>query len=61
MKFGGVGLGRMGLSLGELAVERGHEMVAWDAQDSAREQAETAGCVRSRTWRTCRASCRRPA
>jgi 6-phosphogluconate dehydrogenase len=43
MTFGIVGLGRMGLSLGELAVERGHEVVAWDPDDSAREQAEKAG------------------
>ncbi len=43
MKFGIVGLGRMGVSLGELAVQRGHEVVAWDPEDSAREQAEKAG------------------
>lgn len=43
MRFGIVGLGRMGLSLGKLAVERGHEVVAWDPDDSAREQAEKAG------------------
>ncbi len=43
MRFGIVGLGRMGLSLGELAVERGHEVVAWDPEDSAREKAEKAG------------------
>ena len=43
MRFGIAGLGRMGLSLGELAVERGHEVVAWDPDESAREQAEKAG------------------
>ncbi len=42
MKFGIVGLGRMGLSLGKLAVERGHEVVAWDPEDWARKQAEKA-------------------
>ena len=43
MRFGIAGLGRMGLSLGELAVKRGHEVVAWDPDDSAREQAGKAG------------------
>lgn len=43
MKFGIVGLGRMGLSLGELAVEKGHEVVAWDPDDSARQSATKAG------------------
>lgn len=42
MSFGIVGLGRMGLSLGKLAVERGPEVVAGDPEDSAREQAEKA-------------------
>lgn len=43
MRFGIVGLGRMGLSLGERAVERGHEVVAWDPDESAREAAAEAG------------------
>ena len=43
MKFGIVGLGRMGLSLGELAGERGHEVVAWDPDESARASAGKAG------------------
>ena len=45
MKFGIVGLERIGLSLGKLAVERGHEVVAGDPEDSAREQAENAGML----------------
>jgi 6-phosphogluconate dehydrogenase len=43
MRFGIVGLGRMGLSLGQLAVQRGHEVVAWDPDDSARDAADGAG------------------
>jgi 6-phosphogluconate dehydrogenase len=43
MRFGIVGLGRMGLSLGQLAVERGHEVVAWDPDESARQAADRAG------------------
>ena len=43
MRLGILGLGRMGLSLGELAAQRGHEVVAWDPSDSAREQAGKAG------------------
>ncbi len=43
MKFGIVGLGRMGLSLGELAAKRGHEVIAWDPDESARESAAKAG------------------
>lgn len=40
MRFGIVGLGRMGLSLGHLAVTQGHEVVGWDPDDRARASAE---------------------
>lgn len=43
MKFAIIGLGRMGLSLGELAVERGHEVVGWDPSDDARSAAAERG------------------
>ena len=43
MRFAIVGLGRMGLSLGQLAVQRGHEVVAWDPDESARRSAGDAG------------------
>lgn len=43
MRFAIAGLGRMGLSLGELAVKQGHEVVGWDPDDSARESAEKVG------------------
>ena len=43
MKFGIVGLGRMGLSLGELAISRDHEAVGWDPSDQARERARCSG------------------
>jgi 6-phosphogluconate dehydrogenase len=43
MTFGIVGLGRMGLSLGQMAVERGHEVVAWDPDASTRDTASQAG------------------
>lgn len=43
MQFGIVGLGRMGLNLGELAAERGHEVVACDPDDSARRSADKGG------------------
>jgi 6-phosphogluconate dehydrogenase len=43
MRFAIAGLGRMGLSLGQLAVEQGHEVVGWDPDDDARQAAEKAG------------------
>lgn len=43
MRFGIVGLGRMGYSLGTLAVERGHEVVGWDPSGKAREDAARGG------------------
>ncbi len=43
MRFAIVGLGRMGLSLGELAVQRGHQVVAWDPAEPARAAAQQAG------------------
>jgi 6-phosphogluconate dehydrogenase (decarboxylating) len=36
MRFAIVGLGRTGLSLGQLAVERGHDVVAWGPDRSTR-------------------------
>lgn len=43
MKFGIVGLGRMGLSLGGSAVTQGHEVVGWDPDDQARASAKEQG------------------
>lgn len=43
MKFAIIGLGRMGLSLGGLAVEQGHEVVGWDPSDEARSSAADHG------------------
>lgn len=43
MDVGLLGLGRMGASLGGLAVQRGHRVVAWDPGDDARREAATAG------------------
>ncbi len=43
MQFAIVGLGRMGLSLGRLAVKQGHRVVGWDPDDSAREAAGDVG------------------
>ncbi len=43
MRFAIVGLGRMGISLGELAVKNGHEVIGWDPDDSARQAAADAG------------------
>jgi 6-phosphogluconate dehydrogenase len=43
MRFGVIGLGRMGLSLGQLAVEQGHEPVGWDPSEEARKSAEGLG------------------
>jgi 6-phosphogluconate dehydrogenase len=43
MRFGIVGLGRMGLSLAALAVERGHEVVGWDPGADARSTATARG------------------
>lgn len=43
MRFAIIGLGRMGLSLGELAVERGHEVVGWDPDEAARSRAAETG------------------
>ncbi|MPZ74079.1 MAG: NADP-dependent phosphogluconate dehydrogenase [Nitriliruptorales bacterium] len=43
MKFGIAGLGRMGHSLGTLAIEHGHEVVGWDPSDAARERARSVG------------------
>lgn len=41
MDVGIVGLGRMGVSLASLAVERGHVVVGWDPDDEARNQARS--------------------
>lgn len=43
MKFAIVGLGRMGLSVGALAVKYGYEVVGWDPDDDARSVAQEAG------------------
>lgn len=43
MKFGIVGLGRMGLSLGGLAINQGHEVVGWDPFGDARKRADASG------------------
>lgn len=43
MKFAIVGLGRMGLSLGQLAIERGHEVLGWDPSSDARSAAAQRG------------------
>jgi 6-phosphogluconate dehydrogenase len=43
MKFAIVGLGRMGLSLGQCAVRRGHGVVAWDPDDRARAAGRDVG------------------
>lgn len=43
MKFGIVGLGRMGLSLGHLAVTQGHDVIGWDPDDQARASAKEQG------------------
>ena len=43
MKFGIVGLGRMGLSLGALAATHAHEVVGWDPFDEARQRARDGG------------------
>ncbi|HVL97837.1 MAG TPA: NAD(P)-binding domain-containing protein [Egibacteraceae bacterium] len=39
MRLAVIGLGRMGLSLGELAIDRGHEVVGWDPSADARSTA----------------------
>lgn len=43
MEFAVIGLGRMGLSLGALAVEQGHQVVGWDPDDEARKAGDDAG------------------
>ncbi len=43
MKFGIVGLGRMGLSLGRLAVTQDHEVIGWDPDHQARAGAQEQG------------------
>jgi 6-phosphogluconate dehydrogenase len=43
MRFGIVGLGRMGHSLGTLAVDNGHDVVGWDPFEDARERARDGG------------------
>ncbi|MDP9443995.1 MAG: NADP-dependent phosphogluconate dehydrogenase [Actinomycetota bacterium] len=43
MRFAIVGLGRMGISLGQLAAKNGHEVIGWDPDDSARSAAADAG------------------
>lgn len=43
MRFAIAGLGRMGLSLGQLAVERGHEVLGWDPDEDARQSAGKVG------------------
>ncbi|MDP9451948.1 MAG: NAD(P)-binding domain-containing protein [Actinomycetota bacterium] len=43
MRFAIVGLGRMGLSLGKLAVKQGHQVVGWDPDDNARKAGDDRG------------------
>lgn len=43
MRFAIVGLGRMGISLGELAAKNGHDVIGWDPEESARSAAADAG------------------
>lgn len=43
MKFAVIGLGRMGVSLGRLAVEQGHDVVGWDPSGAARAAAHDRG------------------
>jgi 6-phosphogluconate dehydrogenase len=43
VRFGLIGLGRMGRSLGELALHSGHEPVSWDPSDEARRVAVDRG------------------
>jgi 6-phosphogluconate dehydrogenase (decarboxylating) len=59
MKSGIVGLQRMGLNLGKLAVERGHEVVAGDPKNRHGSRLRMPGCFRERAWSTCRLSARR--
>lgn len=39
MRFAIIGLGRMGISIGGLALRQGHEVVGWDLNPEARESA----------------------
>ena len=43
MKIGYVGLGKMGLGMVKLLLEKGHEVVATDPNEDARKEAEAAG------------------
>jgi len=43
MKIGYIGLGKMGMGMVKLLLEKGHEVVATDPNDDARKEAEAAG------------------
>ena len=43
MKIGYIGLGKMGLGMVKLLLEKGHEVVATDPNEGARKEAEAAG------------------
>ncbi|MCL4135805.1 UNVERIFIED_CONTAM: hypothetical protein GTU68_067457 [Idotea baltica] len=43
MKIGYIGLGKMGMAMVKLLLEKGHEVVATDPNEAARKEAEAAG------------------
>ena len=43
MRIGYIGLGKMGMGMVKLLLEKGHEVVATDPNEAARNEAEAAG------------------